>query len=73
MERGVFLQADVDKHRLEAHLDVFDFALVNAADNVARAAALDAIFFELAILEKRDPALEFFHAENDFVAGPARS
>ena len=71
MEKGVFLQADVDKHRLQARLDVFDPAFVNAARDVAGAVALDAIFLELAVLEKGDPAFEFLDADDDFVAGLA--
>ena len=51
MEERIFLEADVHEHRLQARLDVFDLALVNAADDVARAVALDAIFLELAVFE----------------------
>ena len=68
MEKGVFLEADVDEHRLQPHFDVLDFALVNAADDVARVAPLDAVFLKPAILEQRHAPLEFFHAENEFVA-----
>ena len=68
MEKGVFLEADVHEHRLQSHLDVLDFAFVDAADDVARVAPLDAVFLKPAILEQRHAALEFFHAENEFVA-----
>ena len=34
MEERIFFEADVNKHRLQPHLDVFDFTLVNAADDV---------------------------------------
>ena len=71
MEKGILLEADVDEHRLQPHLDVLDLALVNAADNVTRGAALDAVFFELTILEQRDTPLELFHAQHNFVAGLA--
>ena len=71
MEEGVFFEADVHEHRLQPNLDVLDFALVNAADDVARAFPLDAVFFKLAVLEQGDPALELFHAEDEFVAGLA--
>src|SRR5439155_1072806 len=69
MKEGVFFEADVDKHRLQPHLDVSNFTLVNAADDVPRVLALDAVFFESTILEQGDPGLEFFHAEYEFVAG----
>ncbi len=71
MEEGVFFEADVDKHRLEAGLDVLHPALVDAAGDVAGAVALDAIFLERAILEQGDAALEFFDADDQFVAGLA--
>src|SRR5205807_8432674 len=71
MEEGVFFEADVHEHRLQPNLDVLDFALVNAADDVARAFPLDAVFFKLAVLEQGDPALEFSHAEDEVVAGLA--
>jgi hypothetical protein len=51
MEESVFLEADVDKHRLQAHLDIFDSAFVDRANNVTRSVALDAIFFEPAVLQ----------------------
>src|SRR5262249_28752177 len=34
MKERIFFEADVDKHRLQSHLDVFDFTLVNAAYDV---------------------------------------
>src|SRR5207253_2502713 len=63
MEKRVFVEADVDEHRLQTHLNVFDAAFVNAADYLARAATLDAVFFETAILEQRHAALEFLHTD----------
>ena len=71
MQERVFLEADVDKHRLQTHLDVLNFAFVNAADDVARAVALDAVFFEPAVLEQRHAALQFLHAHDKLVAGLA--
>jgi len=71
MKESVFLEADVDEHRLQPHLDVLDFAFVNAADDIARVFTLDAVFFEPAILQERDSRLEFFYAEYEFVAGLA--
>ena len=67
MKECVLFEADVNKHRLQAHLDVFDFALVNAADDVPRGLTLDAIFLEPAILEQRDARLEFFYTEYELV------
>ena len=69
MQKSVLLQADVHEHRLQAHFDVLDPALVNASDDVARAASLDAIFFEPAVLQQRDATLEFFYAQNELVVG----
>jgi hypothetical protein len=71
MKEGVFFEADVDEHRLQSHLDVLDFALVNAANDVARAFTLDAVFLESAILEQRNTGLEFFYIEYEFVASLA--
>ena len=51
MKECVFFEADVNKHRLQSHFDVFDFALVNATDDVPRALTLDAIFLQPAVLE----------------------
>ena len=31
MEESIFLEADVDKHRLQPHLDIFDSAFVDRA------------------------------------------
>ena len=50
MQKRIFFEADVDEHRLQPHLDVFDAAFVNAPDNVPRAIALDVIFFEPSVL-----------------------
>ena len=71
MEERIFVQIDIDEHRLQSHLDVLDPALVNRADDLALAAALDAILFEPIILEQRDAALEFLHADYQFVPSPA--
>src|SRR5581483_8581841 len=72
MQERIFLQADVNKHGLETHLDIFDLTLVNAADDIARAVALDAVFLQPAILQKGHARFEFFDAENEFVARLAR-
>ena len=71
MEESIFLEADVDKHRLQSGLDILDAPLVNAAHDVAVALALDAVFFELAVLEQGHTSLESFDADDQFVAGLA--
>ena len=73
MQEGVFFEADVDEHRLQSHLDVLNFAFVDAPNNVARTVAFDAVFFQAATFEERHPALQFFHADDDLVASLARS
>ena len=72
MEEGVLLEADVDEHGLEAVLDVLDPPLEDAADDIAVAFALDRIFFEDAVFEKRDAAFEPLAIDNELVAGLAR-
>ena len=49
MKKRVFFEADVDKHRLQPHLDVSDFSLVDAADDIPRGATFDAIFLQPAV------------------------
>ncbi len=67
MEESIFLEADVDKHRLQPHLDIFDSAFVDRANNVTRSVALDAIFFEPSVLQQRHAALQLLHADNQLV------
>src|SRR5206468_11130278 len=62
MEECVLFEADVNKHRLQTHLDVFDPALVNATYDVPSALTLDAVFLEAAALEQSHTSLEFLHA-----------
>ena len=72
MKECVFFEADVDKHRLQAHLNVSNLALENAADDVSGALTFDAVFLQPAVLEQRDAGFEFFDAENELVAGLSR-
>ena len=72
VEERVFLKADVNKHRLQAHLDVSDLALVDAADDVPRGLTFDAVFLQPAVLEQCNAGFEFFHAEYELVAGLSR-
>ena len=71
MQERVFLEADVHKHRLEVLLNVFDAALVDAADNVAVGLALNGVFLEDAALEERSLLAlgELFGIDNELVAG----
>src|SRR4030095_2910985 len=71
MQERIFFEADVNKHRLQTHLDVFDFTFVNAAYDVPRALTLDAEFLESATLEQSHAGLEFLHTQNELVAGLA--
>src|SRR5262249_20944259 len=68
MKERIFFEADVNKHRLQPHLDVFDLTLVNAAYDVPCALTLDAVFLEAAALEQSHTGLEFLHTENELVA-----
>jgi len=67
MEEGIFLEADVDEHRLQSHLDIFDSAFVDRANNVTGSVALDAIFFESSVLQQRHAALQLLHADYQLV------
>ena len=71
MKEGIFFKADVDEHRLQTHLDVFDFTLVNAAYDVPGALTFNTIFFKSATLEQSHTGLEFLHAQDELVAGLA--
>ena len=73
MEERIFLEADIDEHGLEAVLDVFHAALVDAADDVAVAGPLDRVFLEYAVFEQRDALFEFFGTDDKLVAGLAWS
>ena len=73
MEERIFFEADVHEHRLQPHLYVPNFAFVDAADNVAGAVSLDVIFFETAVFEEGDAALQFLDADYQFVAGLGRT
>ena len=63
-----FLEADVDEHRLQPHLDVLYPALVDTPDDVAGAVPLNVILFEPAILEKGDAPLQLLHADDELLA-----
>ena len=71
MQEGVFFEADVHEHRLEAMLDVLDAAFENAADDVAFGGTFDGVFFKLAIFQQGDAAFEPFAVNDELVAGLA--
>ena len=54
-------------------LNVLHAAFEDAADDIAIARTFDGIFFKYAILEERDPSLELFAVDDNFVAGLAWS
>jgi hypothetical protein len=66
MEKGVFIEADVDEHRLEARLEVLDLALVDAAGNLPVAFALDGEFLQPAAFEDGDAPFEALAGDDDF-------
>ena len=68
LEKRIFLESDVDEHRLDAGLDVADFAFVNAADDVPVGLAFDGVFLESVVLKKRDAFLEFLATDDEFDA-----
>jgi hypothetical protein len=68
VKERILLEADVDKHRLQSHLDVFNLTLVNAAYDVPCALTFNAILLEAAALEQSHSGLEFLHTENELVA-----
>ena len=65
MKEGVFLEADVDEHGLEALLDVFHAALEDRSDNVALADTLDVVLFQLTVLEDGCAGFQFLDAEDE--------
>ena len=50
LEECIFLKAYVDKHCLDARLDVADFSFVDAAYDVSVGFPLDRVFFEAVVL-----------------------
>ncbi len=65
MKEGVFLEADVDEHGLEALLDVFHAAFEDRADDVALADTLDIVFLQLTFLEDGHARFQFLDAEDE--------
>jgi len=60
MQKSVFLEPDINKRRLEAVLEIADFALEDAADEAFLGGALDVELLEAPFLEDGDACLESF-------------
>ena len=56
VQKAVAADAEVDERRLDARLQVDDPALVDVADVVVLAGALDVQLFQHSVLNDRDPA-----------------
>ena len=56
VQEAVAADAEIDERRLDARLQVDDLALVDVADEIALAGALDVELFEHAVFNDRDPA-----------------
>jgi hypothetical protein len=57
MEERVLLETDVNEHRLQTMLDVFDFSFEDTSDDVSVGISFEIIFFKHTIFEKRDAPL----------------
>ena len=51
LKERIFLESDINEHRLDARFDIANLALVNAADDIAIGLAFDCVFLESVILE----------------------
>lgn len=67
VEEGVFVEADVNEHRLETVFEIADAALVDAADETLFGGALDVELFEAAFLHDGDASLEGLNVDDDFL------
>ena len=56
MQEAVAADAEIDERGLDARLQIYDFALVDVADVIVLAGALDIQFFQDSVLDDRDPA-----------------
>ena len=56
VQKAVAADAEIDERRLDARLEVDDLALVDVADVIVLAGALDVQLFQHAVLNDRDPA-----------------
>ncbi len=56
VQEAVAADAEIDERRLDARLEVDDLPLVDVADVIVLAGALDVELFEHAVLDDRDPA-----------------
>jgi hypothetical protein len=67
VEKGCFLQADVDESGLHAGEHAHDASLDDVADDALVAFALDMQLSELALLEQRNPGFPEFRVDDDLV------
>ena len=67
VEKGVFLEADIHKGRLEAVLQVAHLALEDAADQALLGGALDGEFLQASVLLQGDARFEGFGVDDDFL------
>lgn len=65
VEEGVFLETNVDEHRVQPGLDVADDAFVDRADDALVVFSLHGVFLERAVLEEGDARLEFLTVDDD--------
>src|SRR5438067_1689908 len=72
MHKGCLLLSDIDKGRLQSRKDLYDFALVNVADEVALLDPVDIEVCEDLAVENRNAG--FFRRDiNDDLRGHAHS
>jgi len=71
MEKRIFVEADVDEHRLQTHLDVFNAAFVNAAYDLREPLRSTLYSSRRPFSSNGHAALEFLHTDYQFVAGLA--
>src|SRR6267142_3688740 len=65
MQKGIFLETDVDERGFKAVFEVADFAFEDAADETFFGGAFDVKFFELAFFENADAGLKNLRIDND--------
>src|SRR5262249_34877422 len=57
VQKPITPDAEINKRRLDARLQVYDPALVDVSDIIALAAALQIKLFQLSVFNNRNPAL----------------
>ena len=69
MQEGVFLEADVHEHRLEAVLDVSHPALEDAPTMLRSVSRSVRVFLEAIVFQQRDALFKPLATDNEFVPG----